>query len=188
MARFQYQNLLRSVLDPGSDTLHDLLLKIDGIPQRLHADVSIDLGEFRDVMCHYSDTNDPEPDVYFCHSDHLGSASWITDATGTPVQHLQYLPYGEPFVNQRAAGYSERFRFTGKERDEETGYSYFGTRYMDHELMTMWLSIDPLADKYPNISPYNYCMWNPVKLVDPDGKDVVLVMYGVTFINGQFYR
>ena len=64
------------------------------------------------------------------------------------------------------------FVFTGKERDEETGYGYFGARYMDHELMTMWLSVDPLADKYPNISPYNYCMWNPIKLVDPDGRDI----------------
>jgi len=61
---------------------------------------------------------------------------------------------------------------TGKERDEETGYGYFGARYMDHELMTMWLSVDPMADKYPSISPYNYCMWNPVKLVDPDGREV----------------
>ena len=62
--------------------------------------------------------------------------------------------------------------FTGKEKDEETGYGYFGARYMDHELMTMWLSVDPMADKYPSISPYAYCAWNPVKLVDPDGKDV----------------
>jgi RHS repeat-associated protein len=64
------------------------------------------------------------------------------------------------------------FVFTGKERDEETGYGYFGARYMDHELMTMWLSVDPMADKYPSISPYNYCMWNPVKLVDPNGMEV----------------
>ena len=34
--------------------------------------------------------------------------------------------------------------------------------------MTGWLSVDPMADKYPNISPYAYCAWNPVKLVDPD--------------------
>ena len=59
-----------------------------------------------------------------------------------------------------------------EERDEETGYGYFGARYMDHELMTMWLSVDPMADKYPSLSPYNYCMWNPVKLIDPDGTDV----------------
>jgi RHS repeat-associated protein len=45
------------------------------------------------------------------------------------------------------------FVFTGKEKDEETGYGYFGARYMDHELITMWLSVDPMADKYPSISP-----------------------------------
>ena len=64
------------------------------------------------------------------------------------------------------------FPFTGKERDRETGYGYFGARYMDHELMTMWLSVDPMADKYPSISPYAYCAWNPVKLVDSDGRDI----------------
>ncbi len=64
------------------------------------------------------------------------------------------------------------FVFTGKERDEETGYGYFGARYMDHELMTMWLSVDPMADKYPSMSPYAYCAWNPVRLVDPDGRDI----------------
>ena len=106
-------------------------------------------------------------------SKHLGSASWITDVSGHPVQHLQYLPYGENYINQRAAGttYKERYTFTGKEKDEETGYGYFGARYMDHELMTSWLSVDPMADKYPSISPYAYCAWNPVKLVDPDGME-----------------
>ena len=65
------------------------------------------------------------------------------------------------------------FVFTGKERDEETGYGYFGARYLDHELMTMWLSVDPMADKYPSISPYVYCAWNPLRLVDPNGKEVM---------------
>ena len=59
--------------------------------------------------------------------------------------------------------------FTGKERDSETGFSYFGARYYDSDLMTGWLSVDPLADDFSNISPYNYCNWNPVKLKDPDG-------------------
>ena len=63
--------------------------------------------------------------------------------------------------------------FTGKERDEETGFGYFGARYMDHELMTMWLSVDPMSDKYPSISPYAYCAWNPVRLVDPDGNEAM---------------
>ena len=61
-----------------------------------------------------------------------------------------------------------------EQRDEETGYGYFCARYMDHELMTMWLSVDPMSDKYPSISPYAYCAWNPVKLVDPDGDSVVV--------------
>lgn len=116
---------------------------------------------------------DDEPEVYFYHSDHLGGASWITDGSGKPVQHLQYLPFGEPFVDQHPAGYQERYTFTGKERDEETGYGYFGARYMDHELMTSWLSVDPMMDKYPSISPYAYCAWNPVKLVDPNGEDTL---------------
>ena len=61
--------------------------------------------------------------------------------------------------------------FTGKERDSETGFSYFGARYYDSDILTGWLSVDPLADKYPNISPYAYCGWNPVRLVDPNGED-----------------
>ena len=120
--------------------------------------------------------NGVEPDVFFYHSDHLGSASWITERHGDAVQHLQYLPYGERYIDQHPFGYSERFTFTGKELDEETGYGYFGARYMDHELMTGWLSVDPMADKYPNISPYAYCNWNPVKLVDPDGRDFDPIM------------
>ena len=55
----------------------------------------------------------------------------------------------------------------------ETGFSYFGARYYDSDLMTGWLSVDPMADKYPNLSPYAYCAWNPIRLVDSDGEDWV---------------
>ena len=71
--------------------------------------------------------------------------------------------------------FSMRFHpivFTGKERDEETGYGYFGARYMDHELMTSFFSVDRYADKYPSISPYAYCAWNPIKLIDPSGDTI----------------
>ena len=67
---------------------------------------------------------------------------------------------------------SHRLCFIGKERDSETGFSYFGARYYDSDLMTGWLSVDPMADKYPRLSPYAYCAWNPVKLVDPDGEEM----------------
>ncbi len=155
---------------------------IEGIPYQLQAEVEIDNNQFKEMI--HSMLDDPnhgmEKDVYFYHSDHLGSASWITDHDGNPVQHLQYLPYGEPFVDQHPAGYQERYTFTGKERDEETGYGYFGARYMDHELMTMWLSVDPMADKYPNVSPYSYCMWSPIKLVDLDGMDTTVMVNLIT--------
>ena len=58
-----------------------------------------------------------------------------------------------------------------EQRDEETEYNYHGARYYDADLLACWLSVDPLADKYPSMSPYNYCAWNPVELVDPDGRD-----------------
>ena len=153
---------------------------IDGIPIRLKSKTKIDLQTFKDMMNHYTSVEENEDDVFFYHSDHLGSASWITNGNGTPVQHLQYMPYGEPFVNERTSSYNERFTFTGKERDSETGFSYFGARYYDSDLMTGWLSVDPLADKYPSLSPYAYCAWNPIKLVDPDGEDVVIVIWATT--------
>ena len=83
------------------------------------------------------------------------------------------MPYGELFLNQQTSHYNERFKFTGKERDTETGYDYFGARYYSSDL-TAWLSPDPLLDKYPSISPYAYCNWNPVKYVDPDGKKIIV--------------
>ena len=63
---------------------------------------------------------------------------------------------------------THRVCFIRKERDSETGFSYFGARYYDSDILTGWLSVDPLADKYPSLSPYAYCGWNPVRLVDPD--------------------
>ncbi len=67
------------------------------------------------------------------------------------------------------------YSFNGKEKDWESGFHYYGARYYWSETLTGWLSVDPMADKYPSISPYAYCAWNPVKLVDPDGKDVRII-------------
>jgi len=111
--------------------------------------------------------------TYWQHSDHLGSASWVTDTNGLGYQHLLYMPWGEPLLDQRAItnSYETRYTFSGKERDEETGYSYFGARYYNSDL-SIWLSVDPMSDKYPSLSPYVYCGNNPVKLVDPNGEEI----------------
>jgi RHS repeat-associated protein len=103
------------------------------------------------------------------HSDHLGSASFVTNAEGAVVQHLQYLPYGELFVSQRnTEEFDSRYKFTAKELDNETSYTYFGARYYDTDL-SIWLSVDPMSDKYPSLSLYCYTADNPVVLVDPYG-------------------
>ncbi len=124
-------------------------------------------------------TNMPEINQYFYHPDHastglstgLGSASFVTDATGYAEQHIQYLPFGELFISQRNSTFDSRYKFTAKELDNETQYTYFGARYLDSEV-SIWLSIDPLSDKYPSMSAYMYCAGNPVILVDPDGRYV----------------
>ncbi|MGB4455263.1 MAG: RHS repeat-associated core domain-containing protein, partial [Bacteroidales bacterium] len=85
------------------------------------------------------------------------------------MQHLQYLPYGELFVSQRnTEEFDSRYKFTAKELDNETSYTYFGARYYDSDL-SVWLSVDPMSDKYPSLSPYCYTANNPVVLVDPNG-------------------
>ena len=84
-------------------------------------------------------------------------------------------------------GIQDSVAFTGKECDGETGYGYFGARYMDHELMTMWLSVDPLADKYPSISPYAYCAWSLIIAKDPNGMNSVHTPTGMANV-GTGYK
>ena len=62
------------------------------------------------------------------------------------------------------------FTFSAKERDPETGLSYFGSRYYSSDL-SIWLSVDPMSDQYPYQSGYVYCGNNPIKVIDPNGED-----------------
>jgi RHS repeat-associated protein len=64
-----------------------------------------------------------------------------------------------------------KYDFTGKERDNETNYDYFGARYYDSRIAN-WTSIDPLMWKHLQWSPYNYVLRNPVCKFDPDGMQV----------------
>ncbi len=64
-----------------------------------------------------------------------------------------------------------RAKHNGKELDQETGYYYYGARYYDPSA-ALWIGVDPLQMKYPDVSPYVYCAGNPVKYVDPDGREI----------------
>jgi RHS repeat-associated protein len=115
--------------------------------------------------------SNPEPNWYIYHSDHLGSSAFLTDASGDPTQHLQYMPFGETFVEQRSiTSYYTPYTFSAKERDTETGYSYFGARYYDADI-SVWLSVDPMGGKYPYQSGYCYVGWRPIMVIDPNGED-----------------
>ena len=75
-------------------------------------------------------------------------------------------------MEERNSQFSTNYLFNAKELDNETGLYYYGARYLD-PTGAMWLSVDPMWEKYMGISPYAYCMGNPVRLKDPDGNDIV---------------
>ena len=121
------------------------------------------------------DGNFHEGDAYenlqfYYHSDHLGSASYITNLDGEVVQHVEYVPFGEVFIEERNNTWNTPYLFNAKEFDEETGLYYYGARYYDPRL-SLWMSTDPMEGKYPNITSYCYSNNNPIKYIDPDGND-----------------
>ncbi len=105
---------------------------------------------------------------YFYTGDHLGSTSLVTDNDGNVVQSVAYIPYGEVFVEERNGAWNTPYLFNSKELDEETGFYYYGARYLN-PTNGMWLSADPLWEKYVGMSPYQYCNLNPLRFVDPTG-------------------
>jgi len=118
--------------------------------------------------------DNPEIYQYYYHSDHLGSTSLITDLDGDIVQHVEYVPFGEVFIEERNNKWNTPYLFNAKELDEETGLYYYGARYYDPRV-SIWLSADPMQEKYPGISTYAYCAQNPVRFVDTDGRDVIIL-------------
>ena len=124
--------------------------------------------------------------VWWYHSDHLGSTSYITDIFGKPVQYIEYLPFGEVMVEQSTNNILENvYKFNAKELDPQTGYYYYGARYYDPGT-SIFLSVDPADTEYPNINPYTYVGNNPINAVDPDGKRIVFIAGGIRYtFNGK---
>ena len=139
--------------------------------------------------------------VYFL-KDHLGSIrATILDSTDAPILgYDDYDAWGYPLAQRTKAiptpylQGGSKIKFTGKERDDEFGLNldYFGARYYDW-LTGRWISVDPLANKYPQWSPYVYTLDNPIKFVDSKGMDVrlaekspyKLVGVGFTYVGGE---
>ena len=118
----------------------------------------------------FHDKDNYEKMQFYYHPDHLGSSSYITNLDGEVSQHIEYVPFGEVFIEERNNTWNTPYLFNAKEFDEETGMYYYGARYMDPQ-NSMWLGVDPLTEKYPNLTGYCYTNNNPVKYIDPTGTD-----------------
>ena len=119
--------------------------------------------------------DDQGPTVAYSLGDHLGSSVAVLDGTGAVVNREEYTPYGETSLG----GYArKRYRFTGSERDGESGLSYHGARYLAAHL-GRWISTDP-AGLVDGLNLYRYVRNNPVTLVDPAGTDPVTPLHAVT--------
>ena len=116
-----------------------------------------------------TDTTNTE-DIFFYHSDHLGSTSYITDAKANITQFDAYLPYGELLVDEHTSTEEMPYKFNGKELDQETGLYYYGARYMN-PVTSLWYGVDPMAEKYMTIGAYVYCVSNPIRFLDLIGKE-----------------
>ena len=98
--------------------------------------------------------------------DHLGTSVMRLNANATTIiDKEEYCPFGESSLRTFA---SKRYRYVGKEKDGESGLYYYGARYY-MAWVGRFVSVDPLADKYAQLTPYNYAANNPIGDLDIDG-------------------
>ena len=109
------------------------------------------------------------PTYHYYLQDHLGNNRVVCNASGTVEQVNHYYPFGGLF-GESTNGDTQRYKYNSKEFDRMHGLDWYdyGARHMDAMRFT---TMDPLAEKYYNISPYAYCGNNPVLLIDIDGRD-----------------
>lgn len=119
----------------------------------------------------FKDPDNYENLQFFYHPDHLGSSSFITNLEGEVVQHIEYVPFGEIFIEERNSVWNTPYLFNAKEFDEETGMYYYGARYYEPRL-SLWMSTDPMEEKYPDYSTYIYAAQNPIAYSDPTGMEI----------------
>ena len=138
-------------------------------------DGSLEAAQAR-AMARAAKNNFQEGDTYetmqfYYHPDHLGSSSYITNLEGEVVQHIEYVPFGEVFIEERNNIWNTPYLFNAKEFDEETGLYYYGARYYEPRL-SLWMSTDPREEKYPDYSTYIYAAQNPIAYSDPTGMEI----------------
>ena len=116
---------------------------------------------------------DPEPNVLYHHGDHLGSSQVVTNGDGDFHNQEEYYPYGETSFGSYE---KKRYRYSGKERDEETGLYYYGARYYAPWL-GRWMSCDP-ASIIDGMNLFVYVRNNPIRRIDINGMESEFAISG----------
>ena len=111
----------------------------------------------------------------FYNKDHLGNIREVVSKSDSIEQVNEYYPFGTPIHDLSNNPEFQPFKYNGKEFDMMHGLNTldYGARQYN-PVLPMWDRVDPLAEKYYNISPYMYCLGNPVRFIDTDGKKVYL--------------
>jgi len=111
---------------------------------------------------------------YFYLTDNLGNNRVVVNANGGIVQTNHYYPFGMSFAEGVTTS-GQPYKYNGKELDTERGLNLYdySARLMD-PVLGRFSTMDPLAEKCYGISPYVYCLNNPIRLIDPDGREVNL--------------
>ena len=123
-------------------------------------------------------TNDgTSSEVHYFLTDHLGSTRVVAKVTPTGREDLDrkdYYPFGKAWEQPDMPTSDNRYTFSGKEKQhlrfQEIDYADFGARFYDSEGV-MFLQQDPMSEKYYPIGQYNYCLSNPIRLIDPNGME-----------------
>ena len=131
----------------------------------------------RAVNGNFKPNDDYEKMQFYYHPDHLGSSSYITNLDGEVSQHIEYVPFGEVFIEERNNTWNTPYLFNAKEFDEETGMYYYGARYYEPRL-SLWMSVDRFAENYPNIASYCFSANNPLHIVDENGDSIQIREFG----------
>ncbi len=137
----------------------------------------------RAVAKSFKDPDNYENLQFFYHPDHLGSSSFITNLDGEVVQHIEYVPFGEVFIEERNSVWNTPYLFNAKEFDEETGLYYYGARYYEPRL-SLWLSTDPAQEKTLHLTTYNFSQNNPINYIDSDGLWSLKIKFGFSLDTG----
>ena len=110
------------------------------------------------------------PSFFYYVTDYQGNVRLVVDGNGAMAQRNDYYAYGGPWGDNAITQGFQPFKYNGKELDRMHGLDWYdyGARMYD-PAMGLFTQVDPLAEQYPHLNPYQYCAGNPVKYVDPDG-------------------